>query len=295
MIYNVQGDFGKVRSFMHLPSQMAKDLLCYTTSAGWHLCNDKYRISRDKGFEDYLVFFTISGCGHLRLQNEMYLLTAGTTMIVPAHVSHEYFVQPDETWEFYWLHVNGIAAVSMFEYIQEHHGVLLETSSVNSDIHHEIEDLIAYKGINKPTFEVYASVILYNILHEILIGLQEKEQSGLGGANAVRELIKHMEKNFNQPISIKDICQTFYMSSGHLSRLFRAKIGYSPYEYLLRYRIIKSKELLLYTDNTISEVARMTGFCSASNYICKFKAIENITPEQFRKYARVGVTMPSVI
>jgi AraC-like DNA-binding protein len=45
---------------------------------------------------------------------------------------------------------------------------------------------------------------------------------------------------------------------------------------------MKSKELLLYTDLNLREIAAKTGFCHASNYISLFKAQEAITPDQFR-------------
>jgi len=76
------------------------------------------------------------------------------------------------------------------------------------------------------------------------------------------------------------------VSKYHLSRLFKKFTGYSPYEYLMNYRINESKKLLKTTNLPIYQIADRVGFNSSSHYIKIFKKNEEVTPLQFRNYRR---------
>ena len=71
MSYDVNGDFGKVRH-IKLPSASCQLQVPFKIlSAGWHCCNDKYRIQRDSGFsQGHLLLFSISNGGRLKFGNQ---------------------------------------------------------------------------------------------------------------------------------------------------------------------------------------------------------------------------------
>lgn len=282
IIHNIEGDYGKVRTFFHTPSPLAKSIFDYSTSAGWHRCNDKYVVTRENGVEDYILFITVSGRGRLTLHNCAFTMTNEHIVIIPKNAPHEYGVPPGETWEFYWMHVGGASADAMLAHIVDSYGCFLAAEPIAGNICRNIEDLVLVNNIQRPSCEAQASLLISNILHCLLIHLQDAEMDALDQKDAVRALLKTIETNFNAKLSIKDISSSLYMSSAHLGRLVKKRTGYTPYEYLLHYRIMKSKELLLYTDYGMKEIAKKTGFCSASNYIHQFKATESVTPEKFR-------------
>lgn len=290
MIHNIEGEFGKVRTFFHLPTQTAKSVFNYSTSAGWHLCNEKYRICRENGLESYIVFLTVAGCGKIRIADESFDLQENFVCIIPIYTPHEYYVQTGGSWEFYWLHINGISASEILEHIIKNYGYIIPAGLGAIEILSRIEDLIFIKSINKPSFEAQASSIISDIVHDLIIGLQDKENSHINEKDSVRKLMKYLETNFKEKISIKEICQSMFVSAAHLTRLYKEKTGFTPYEYLMRYRIMKSKELLLYTDFNLKEIALMTGFCTSSNYISQFKALEATTPDRFRKLTKTHLT-----
>jgi AraC-like DNA-binding protein len=288
MLQNMEGDFGKVRVISHLPTQTARSVYNFTTSAGWHLCNDSYRVCREEGLDSFLIFFTLHGCGQLHMNNVLLHLSENTTAIIPPGLAHEYFVAPGDRWEFYWLDANGLSAAQILRHLVSTCGFLFPSGAHAGDICREIEDLLFYKSTANPAFEVHASDLISSILHQLMIGMQETENSNINEKAAVKQLLKYLETNYCDKISIQELSESWFISSAHLSRLFKVKTGYTPYEYLLHYRIMKSKELLLYTDLNLVEIARRTGFRYASNYICQFKARESSTPDQFRNSCRKG-------
>lgn len=285
-MYSVDGDFGKVRLASHLPMQTAISVMNYMTAAGWHLCNDKYRISLDAGCcSTWLIFITLRGCGQMKVGDSGFTLSENTVGIIPANAAREYFVPANGEWEFYWMHFGGVWAAAVMEHILACYGHVLITGAVQSAIVSGIEELLFMKSAGTPSFEARASQVIANILHGLLIGLQEERRGGTKDRDCVKDLMNHMEVNFARKVSIEAVSKSLFVNSAHLTRLFKAKTGFTPYEYLLRYRIMKSKELLLYTDLNVKEIAVKTGFPHVSNFIGKFKSLESITPGEFRKQA----------
>lgn len=57
----------------------------------------------------------------------------------------------------------------------------------------------------------------------------------------------------------------------------------SPYQYIIRIRIQKAKELLIDKDRlTVKQIAAMVGFTDDSHFVSTFRKIETVTPETYR-------------
>lgn len=68
-----------------------------------------------------------------------------------------------------------------------------------------------------------------------------------------------------------------------LSRLFSEASGESIEHYAIRQRIEKVKELLVYDELTVSEIAYRLGYSSSAHLSAQFKAQTGLTPLQFRR------------
>jgi AraC-like DNA-binding protein len=68
-----------------------------------------------------------------------------------------------------------------------------------------------------------------------------------------------------------------------LSRLFSEATGESIERYAIRQRIEKVKELLVYDELTVSEIAYRLGYSSSAHLSAQFKAQTGLTPLQFRR------------
>jgi len=61
-------------------------------------------------------------------------------------------------------------------------------------------------------------------------------------------------------------------------------VGTSPYEYLINFRINKSKTLLKETSLTVNEISVMVGYNEVTNFIRDFKKYLGTTPLKYRNY-----------
>lgn len=92
----------------------------------------------------------------------------------------------------------------------------------------------------------------------------------------------YLEAHFAQPLSIRGLADSLYVSAGWLSHAFRREVGVSPRRYLLLTRLSAARALLLSGDASVSEAALACGFADASSFIRCFAKAYGITPKQMQ-------------
>jgi len=104
--------------------------------------------------------------------------------------------------------------------------------------------------------------------------------------NLVMQVQRYLEEHILEPVSLKDVSKEFYTDMYYLSHLFKKISGYTFKEYLILQRISKAKDLLVYSNDNITQVAMNSGFGNVNHFIRIFKKLEGVTPLQYRKEAR---------
>lgn len=99
---------------------------------------------------------------------------------------------------------------------------------------------------------------------------------------AVRSAIRLMQRHVEDTISIAEIAEKVGMSPRQLERLFLRYLQTSPARYYLSLRIDRARELLLYSDRPILEVAIAAGFTSTSHFAHWFRKLHGVRPSQLR-------------
>jgi len=104
----------------------------------------------------------------------------------------------------------------------------------------------------------------------------------------VLEIQKYIEEHYMEEVTLNTISKQFFADMYYISHLFKKVAGYNFKEYLIRYRISKAKELLFYTNSSITQVGLDSGFTNVNHFIRIFKKYESITPYQYRMKYRQG-------
>ena len=87
-------------------------------------------------------------------------------------------------------------------------------------------------------------------------------------------------------ITSRDAANALYMNESSFCRAFKATFGCCFSQYLLAYRLEKSKLCLARSDQSVTEVAFQVGFNDCS-YFCKvFHRSVGVTPLAYRKRVR---------
>lgn len=102
-------------------------------------------------------------------------------------------------------------------------------------------------------------------------------------SNLVTSILEFLEGEYcSNLVSLDFLAETFRKNPAYLSKLFKKETGFNFSEYITQKRMAKSKALLKDMSLKIYEVAEMTGYADASNFIKVFKKHCGISPNEFR-------------
>lgn len=96
-------------------------------------------------------------------------------------------------------------------------------------------------------------------------------------------IVDFISENYTLSISVGDMAEHVFLSEGYFTRAFKERLGTSPMNYLIKFRVEKSKELLQKTDLKINNISREVGFTSSQRFNSAFKKILGLTPSEYRK------------
>jgi AraC-like DNA-binding protein len=101
-----------------------------------------------------------------------------------------------------------------------------------------------------------------------------------GSDRRIAILIEFIRDHFKENISLLQMAELVCLNPSHLARLFRRKIGVSPYEYLLILRVEYARRLLR-SGQRVKEAALEAGFYDASHFSRSFRKIAGMSPKFF--------------
>jgi transcriptional regulator GlxA family with amidase domain len=127
-----------------------------------------------------------------------------------------------------------------------------------------------------------------NQFHHDRIRTEQEEQRG-GRADRrtslpplLRAAMVEMERHIEVPRSIPQIASATGASVRQLERLFLQHMGASPVRYYIGMRTERAREMLLYTDQPVLDVAVAAGFSSTSHFSHWFKKFYGLRPSELR-------------
>lgn len=74
----------------------------------------------------------------------------------------------------------------------------------------------------------------------------------------------------------------------YLSNLFSSVEGITIEQYIIRQKVEKAKELIIYDELNLSEIAYKLGYSSIAHFSSQFKKITGITPSAFKNISNPG-------
>lgn len=96
------------------------------------------------------------------------------------------------------------------------------------------------------------------------------------------KLMKYVNENYRNEISLTGAAQILNMNSNYISQLFKKEIGITFVHYITQKRLEDAKELLTTTKKPLTDIALEVGFNDTFHFIKTFKKFIGMTPGQYR-------------
>ncbi|MCQ2523433.1 MAG: AraC family transcriptional regulator [Lachnospiraceae bacterium] len=95
--------------------------------------------------------------------------------------------------------------------------------------------------------------------------------------------VDYIYAHLHYRITIEELADYLELSVSYLSKLFKKEMGMALSDYINMLKIDKAKEMLLYTDEKIIDIANSLSFSSQSHFIKVFSTFTGVTPFVFRQ------------
>ena len=273
----------KTFSIENTPSAMAKSMFFYIQSCGHFSCEASYFTDR-QDYGTFLIISTLKGKGYLKYRGKQYSLESGSIFIIDCLEYQYYATDKNSLWEFDYIHFNGCESKKYLDRISENDGIVMKLKS-DSFIPSNLDKLISMSIKKSENFDIKASCIIVEILTELLLNsINPSINNNI--PDYIENAITLIESNYTSKLTLDIISKEVNVNKFYLTRQFKKYTTQSLYEYIINYRINKSKELLKNTQKSVCEISEKIGFESVSQFVKLFKQNENTTPLKFRKYWR---------
>ena len=96
-----------------------------------------------------------------------------------------------------------------------------------------------------------------------------------------------MEKHYQRELTVEEIANACQLNRTYFSKLFKAKRGCPPQEFLIRLRLSKAADLLRTTSVSIGDICASCGYPNQLYFSQAFKQHYGLPPREWRAKNKV--------
>ena len=231
--------------YFFTPSSLARELFYYPTRGGHYFCSSLYSFDHRSEIaiqgdhnQNIMLFYIHSGAMELTLGGVRALAAAGQVVLFDCREPYRYAAS--DGLEFSWLLFNGLNTRAFYRRIlQAHGGRQVFMPSGVSEIAQLLDSIFTGCAADERPGEAQLSQMLHRMLGLLLL---DDTSPAHAGSDRIAEAIRYMNRHLFEELSVQEVAASVSLSSSHFSRQFKAKTGYSPYEYIILRRIDKAKK-----------------------------------------------------
>ncbi len=254
----------------------------YITAIGYYPNAQYHYRHRVHGVNEQILIYCVSGKGMLKVHSKRYEVTAGTLLLIPANVPHEYAADETSPWTIYWVHFKGANSFDftnmMLDKLGGHASAIPFSESriqLFDDLYSSIE-----RGYSRNNIS-YASIGLQYFLSSCCFyeNYQPKPKEQL---DSIDTCINFMQLHLDKMLSLQEIAAAANLSASHFAATFKKKTGYSVIEYFNQLKIQKACQFLQFTNHRINEIADMLGIADPYYFSRMFTKVTGTSPLKYR-------------
>ena len=250
--------------------------------------------------------YVTEGCGEYRISDDSYLIHEGEALFINSQAMHslsvapksqnyssiniifnpDYLIMPAQT----SLYAKYIYPITQNQELRAFYisGENLKKLSPNNGVT-EILDCNLNERFG---YEIQTREFLTRLWFYILENIPKSEISESTAAKSkisldekrTKEAILFIESHYAEALTLEEIADSIHLSKSECCRCIKRCLNMTPFEYLMRFRILKSTQIMS-TQKTasIADLASAVGFNSCSYFNKLFRKYMGCTPSQYRK------------
>lgn len=213
----------------------------------------------------WLIHFVESGSGIFGINGKEYCVCPGEMFVIPPYTEAYYGASKNNPWSYIWI---GFTC--------------------DSNLPLNLSDVILYPKALKIFNSMKGAAELNNGRNSYLISkiwelfsvLLEGQKND---TSYVDKALDYIHSEYMYDITIEKIATRLGLDHSYFSSLFKKKMGISPKQYLLNYRMNVALSLMHKNNISVSAAAYSVGYTDVCNFSKMFKKTFGISPSKYVK------------
>ena len=213
----------------------------------------------------WLIHFVVSGFGIFKIRNKEYKVKPGEMFVIPPYVETYYESDAVNPWNYIWIGFTTTGNI---------------TENLLDVIKCPEAEKIFVSMMNCESFSNGRSAYLSARLWDLFALLSENKNIKLG---YVEEALEFIHSNYMHNITVEQIARFLNLDRTYFYAIFKKKLGISPKQYLIGYRMNIAANLIIKKQLSISVVANSVGYSNLYTFSKMFKQHFGISPSNYAK------------
>ncbi len=253
--------------------------------------HESYRLDAMPGCRDHLLAYRLTGVAKARRWIGGKLSRAitrhGSITIIPALQASSWEIEGSGRLLYFFLPPALLQRVAEDELGLAHDaGLVIDRLGIHdSQLGALAEQFAGELDQGVAGWSIYAEAITTQmavLLARHHVGRGSARVPGGMSPNAGRRVLDYIDANLDRDISLADLARVAGLASSHFSHSFRATFACAPYQYVLRQRAHRARQLLETNRMPLAEVALAAGFANQAHLTTLFKRVVGVTPGAYR-------------
>lgn len=229
--------------------------------------------------------YTLSGYGIFKDSKGEHKVTSGHGFLCrndDPNVAYWYPQDSSEAWEFIWFGCSGMETLKLVNELTDNFGSVYAIDKDST----LLQPFFSYQNMEGLHLDLDAASSA-RIVYDFLLGLLELSTPAAsedGHAIIAQKAMYYIRNNISEDINANDLANYLDLSREHFSRVFKEQTGSTPYQYILRQKMLRACRYLKETDMSQKEIARNIGYSSVENFSRSFTRFIKLSPGRYRKH-----------
>ncbi len=231
----------------------------------------------------YILHFVRSGKGIFRVGKNIYHLEKNQAFLICPKDLTYYEADAIDPWEYVWFGFDGEEAERLIkQYGFSKENCICKPQNEDKMAIYLSQSLACLKKTESTHTELAG---WFYLLFSCLEGLTLEQEDS---KSHVQAAIEYMTAHFSEDINVEEISDMLNIDRTHLYKLCKKYTNMSPKEFLTQKRIANAKDLLIYSKNSITEIAHACGFHDSSSFSKIFRKYVQMSPSEYQKAVSVS-------
>lgn len=237
------------------------------------------RVHRRRGQDFLSLEFISSGELHVKSGLKGYVAEHGDVCLLRPCMDHEFFHPGSGECVVHGFILRGtklpelMAALRLDRPLTVH----LAKPAPLLELHRRLTGILKFARRN-PKLLRQSSGAAYELLQLLSENVENSKFSP-----SMATLLDLMEERCGEPLEMRALADMLQCSLPTFNKRFVAELGVTPYQHLIKLRMVKAERLLRETPLPVKDIASRCGYMSPLHFSTEFKRLYRQTPSSFRR------------